>query len=114
MLTYIGNVTVNGFPGIGKKEKPAFDKPLGVKVDVDQQPARGTKQILDEKGAEGLANWVKEQKSVLLTDTTFRDAHQSLLATRIRSHDLKKSQIRRLRYGLNYSVWKCGEARPSM
>ncbi|SPT92657.1 pyruvate carboxylase [Bacillus subtilis] len=90
MLTYIGNVTVNGFPGIGKKEKPAFDKPLGVKVDVDQQPARGTKQILDEKGAEGLANWVKEQKSVLLTDTTFRDAHQSLLATRIRSHDLKK------------------------
>lgn len=90
MLTYIGNVTVNGFPGIGKKEKPAFDKPLSVKVDVDQQPARGTKQILDEKGAEGLANWVKEQKSVLLTDTTFRDAHQSLLATRIRSHDLKK------------------------
>lgn len=65
MLTYIGNVTVNGFPGIGKKEKPAFDKPLSVKVDVDQQPARGTKQILDEKGAEGLANWVKEQKSVL-------------------------------------------------
>lgn len=73
-----------------EKEKPAFDKPINVKVDIDQQPARGTKQILDEKGAEGLANWVKEQKSVLLTDTTFRDAHQSLLATRFRSHDLKK------------------------
>lgn len=97
-----------------EKEKPAFDKPINVKVDIDQQPARGTKQILDEKGAEGLANWVKEQKSVLLTDTTFRDAHQSLLATRFRSHDLKKSRIQRLRYGLSYSVWKCGEARPSM
>lgn len=113
MLTYIGNVTVNGFPESGKR-KPAFDKPINVKVDIDQQPARGTKQILDEKGAEGLANWVKEQKSVLLTDTTFRDAHQSLLATRFRSHDLKKSRIQRLRYGLSYSVWKCGEARPSM
>ena len=50
MLTYIGNVTVNGFPGIGKKEKPAFDKPLSVKVDVDQQPARGTKRFVPLAG----------------------------------------------------------------
>ncbi|WP_368237071.1 pyruvate carboxylase [Bacillus velezensis] len=90
MLSYIGNVTVNGFPGIGKKEKPAFDKPQTVTLGIGEKPASGTKQILDVRGAEGLADWVKEQKSVLLTDTTFRDAHQSLLATRIRSNDLKK------------------------
>ena len=90
MLTYIGNVTVNGFPGIDKKGKPEFDKPRIVKTDVDQPLANGTKQILDEQGADGLVKWVKEQESVLLTDTTFRDAHQSLLATRVRTHDLKK------------------------
>ncbi|HET7616395.1 MAG TPA: pyruvate carboxylase subunit B, partial [Bacillales bacterium] len=50
----------------------------------------GTKQILNERGADGLAKWVNEQQEVLLTDTTFRDAHQSLLATRVRTHDLKK------------------------
>ena len=45
----------------------------------------GTKQILDERGADGLVKWVQDQNRVLLTDTTFRDAHQSLLATRIRT-----------------------------
>ncbi|MED1145837.1 pyruvate carboxylase [Bacillus paralicheniformis] len=90
MLTYIGNVTVNGFPGIDKKKKPEFDKPQIVKTDVDQPIASGTKQILDERGAEGLVKWVKDQEEVLLTDTTFRDAHQSLLATRFRTHDLEK------------------------
>lgn len=51
-------------------------------------PLSGTKQILDAQGADGLVKWVKEQKDVLLTDTTFRDAHQSLLATRVRSQDM--------------------------
>ncbi|KML06319.1 pyruvate carboxylase [Rossellomorea marisflavi] len=90
MLTYIGNVTINGFPGVEKRKKPVFTKP---RIPSLQNPVaekvRGTKQILDEKGAEGLVEWVKEQKSVLLTDTTFRDAHQSLLATRVRTTDLK-------------------------
>lgn len=90
MLTYIGNVTINGFPGVEKRKKPVFTKP---RIPSLQNPvaekARGTKQILDDKGAEGLVEWVKEQKSVLLTDTTFRDAHQSLLATRVRTTDLK-------------------------
>src|SRR5699024_4277034 len=48
----------------------------------------GTKQILDERGPEGLATWLKDRKEVMLTDTTFRDAHQSLLATRVRTKDL--------------------------
>ncbi|BDG48179.1 MULTISPECIES: pyruvate carboxylase [Parageobacillus] len=88
MLTYIGTVTVNGFPGIGKKKKPVFDKPRIPKVSHREPIPNGTKQILDEKGAEGLVQWIKEQNRVLLTDTTFRDAHQSLLATRVRTIDL--------------------------
>ncbi len=51
---------------------------------------KGTKQILDERGADGLVQWIKEQNRVLLTDTTFRDAHQSLLATRVRTNDLMR------------------------
>lgn len=90
MLTYIGNVTINGFPGIAEKKKPHFDKPIVPKLPLKQEMPSGTKQLLDAHGPEGLANWVKEQKSVLLTDTTFRDAHQSLLATRFRTRDLKK------------------------
>ncbi len=90
MLTYIGNVTVNGFPGIGKRDKPIFPEPRVPKVKYSEPIPNGTKQILDEQGADGLVKWVKEQKQVLLTDTTFRDAHQSLLATRIRTKDLKQ------------------------
>lgn len=88
MLTYIGNVTVNGFPGIGKKKKPVFKKPSVPKLSYSESIQAGTKQILDTEGAEGVVKWIKEQKEVLLTDTTFRDAHQSLLATRIRTNDL--------------------------
>ncbi|WP_252183624.1 pyruvate carboxylase [Rossellomorea vietnamensis] len=89
MLSYIGNVTVNGFPGIEKKKKPVFDKPRIPHLKELPDLQEGTKQILDRQGPEGLVNWIKEQKNVLLTDTTFRDAHQSLLATRVRTTDLK-------------------------
>ncbi len=88
MLSYIGNVTINGFPGIEKKKKPVFEQPFIPKVKYSQPAAPGTKQILDEKGADGLVDWVKSRPEVLLTDTTFRDAHQSLLATRVRTNDL--------------------------
>ncbi|HET7522359.1 MAG TPA: pyruvate carboxylase [Bacillales bacterium] len=90
MLTYIANVTLNGFPGIERQKKPAFNQPTIPKVKYSEPIPSGTKQILDERGADGLSEWVKNQKEVLLTDTTFRDAHQSLLATRVRTHDLKR------------------------
>ena len=90
MLNYIGNVTVNGFPGIEKKKRPVFDKPRIPKNKLTSEYKDGTKQILDKNGPEGLIKWIKEQNEVLLTDTTFRDAHQSLLATRIRTHDIKQ------------------------
>lgn len=89
MLSYIGNVTVNGFPGIEKQSKPAFDKPRMPKLHLPSEFQPGTKQILDSQGADGLVQWVKDQQEVLLTDTTFRDAHQSLLATRVRTKDLQ-------------------------
>ncbi len=89
MLTYIGNVTVNGFPGIEKKKRPVFETPRVPKLNYTNNYQEGTKQILDKHGPEGVVKWVKEQKEVLLTDTTFRDAHQSLLATRVRTNDLK-------------------------
>lgn len=86
-LSYIGNVTVNGFPGIEKHKKPVFDEPIIPNVkNVSLQS--GTKNILEEQGAHGVVEWIKGQKEVLITDTTFRDAHQSLLATRIRSNDM--------------------------
>ncbi|ATP39218.1 pyruvate carboxylase [Solibacillus sp. R5-41] len=88
LLNYIGNVTLNGFPGVEKRSKPIFVQPEKPKVDILIPPLSGTKQILDSRGADGLVKWIKEQEDVLLTDTTFRDAHQSLLATRIRSQDM--------------------------
>jgi pyruvate carboxylase len=50
----------------------------------------GTKQLLDEKGPEGIVEWIKAQNKLLLTDTTMRDANQSLVATRIRTIDMLK------------------------
>ncbi|PTL23573.1 pyruvate carboxylase [Shouchella clausii] len=90
MLSFIGETVVNGYPGLEKGEKPLFDKPVVPAFNKNEPIPAGTKQILDERGPEGLANWVKQEQKVLLTDTTFRDAHQSLLATRVRTYDLKK------------------------
>ncbi|MFG3431500.1 pyruvate carboxylase [Lysinibacillus fusiformis] len=88
LLSYIGNVTLNGFPGVEKQSKPIFVQPNIPKIDRLIVPPAGTKQILDTEGADGLVQWILAQDDVLLTDTTFRDAHQSLLATRVRSHDM--------------------------
>src|SRR5690606_38950233 len=88
LLTYIADMTVNGVDGVPKKKKPTFEPIYVPQVDMKAPFPRGTKQLLDEHGPEYVAKWVKEQKKVLLTDTTFRDAHQSLLATRVRTKDL--------------------------
>ncbi|WP_233143864.1 pyruvate carboxylase [Lottiidibacillus patelloidae] len=90
MLSYIGTVTVNGFPGVNKEKKPVHAMPKIPNVEnINFQ--NGTKQILDNEGPEGIKKFLSMQKEVLLTDTTFRDAHQSLLATRFRTNDLKKA-----------------------
>lgn len=88
ILTYIADITVNGHPETEGRAKPAHAKVPKPPVALIDTPPPGTKQILDKDGAEGLAKWVSEQKQLLLTDTTMRDGHQSLLATRMRSIDM--------------------------
>ena len=87
LLNYIGNVTVNGFPGVDIKTKPILATPRKPEIILPKN-ITGTKQILDTQGAQGLINWVRRQDDVLLTDTTMRDAHQSLFATRMRTKDM--------------------------
>ncbi len=88
-LRFIGDVIVNGGPGVKKKDKkPHFRVPKIPRLTIDNPYPEGTKQILDRLGPEGLSRWVRDQKRLLITDTTFRDAHQSLLATRVRTYDL--------------------------
>ncbi|MGP4068242.1 pyruvate carboxylase [Halobacillus sp. B29] len=89
MLSYIADRTINGFEGYGNRKKPTFHNPRVPNLKYSESMPIGTKQILDERGPEGLAEWLKERPEVLLTDTTFRDAHQSLLATRVRTKDLE-------------------------
>ncbi|MGO4886579.1 pyruvate carboxylase [Anaerobacillus sp. MEB173] len=89
LLQYLGNTIVNGHPGLNKAEKkPAFIQPRIPKTTYQQSYPSGTKQILEQQGAAGVVDWIKGQNSLLVTDTTFRDAHQSLFATRVRTHDL--------------------------
>ena len=91
VLTFLGDVIVNGSPGITKPLKSAELLMAHVpEVDYTKPRPAGTRDIFMEKGAEGLSKWILEQKRLLLTDTTMRDAHQSLLATRVRSYDLLK------------------------
>lgn len=88
MLNYIGTVTINGFPGVEKKKKPILTNTRIPKLKHSEPIPEGTKQILEKNGAKGVVDWIHNQKQVLLTDTTFRDAHQSLLATRFRTNDM--------------------------
>ena len=86
LLTYLADVTVNKPNG----DRPKFVDPLEKlpEVDLSIDPPPGSKQKLTELGPEGFARWLRNAKGVGVTDTTFRDAHQSLLATRVRTRDL--------------------------
>ena len=91
LLTFIGDVTVNGNPEVKGRPRPVelrTPRLPPLPMVPDSLPAHGSRAILQERGAAGLAAWMREQKRLLITDTTMRDAHQSLLATRMRSHDL--------------------------
>jgi len=95
LLSYIADVIVNGHPEVKTKSIPEFtgDAPW-------QHPSAhptagkhafvppGTRDLFKKLGAEKFARWVREQKRLLITDTTMRDAHQSLLATRMRTYDM--------------------------
>jgi pyruvate carboxylase len=89
LIRYIADVTVNGHPDVKLiDENKQFFKPQVPDFDRYGKFPKGTKQILDKQGAEGFSKWLLNQKKVQFTDTTFRDAHQSLLATRVRTKDM--------------------------
>lgn len=90
VLTYIADITVNGHPEVKDRPRPRADlkapKPPALKSDAQM----GTRNLLEQKGPQAVADWMKAQQQLLITDTTMRDGHQSLLATRMRSHDMVK------------------------
>jgi pyruvate carboxylase len=88
VLTYIADITVNGHPEAqGRPRPPASARaPKPPKKLAD--PAMGTRNLLEQKGPQAVADWMRAQRQLLITDTTMRDGHQSLLATRMRSIDM--------------------------
>jgi len=90
LLGFIGEVIVNGNPEVQGRAKPQqLPEPRLPKVTLPPPPP-GSRQILEERGPKGLADWMLTQQQLLITDTTLRDAHQSLLATRLRTHDMAR------------------------
>lgn len=89
LLRYLGDICVNGFKGIDPILKPRqLSTPVVPKVPETTPPTSPAYQIFQERGPTGLSKWLLEQKNLLITDTTLRDAHQSLIATRMRSFDM--------------------------
>ncbi|MGH8020956.1 MAG: pyruvate carboxylase [Opitutaceae bacterium] len=91
LLNFLGNVIVNGNPhakGFCPEKSLLAAVPPAAPAG---EPPRGTRQLLLELGPKKFAEWTLEQKRLLVTDTTFRDAHQSLMATRVRSYDMLAS-----------------------
>jgi pyruvate carboxylase len=86
ILNFLADVTVN--QPHGPRTSPVYPQDKLPEIDLEAVPPRGSKHLLTEIGPEGFARWLRESRSVGVTDTTFRDAHQSLLATRVRTTGL--------------------------
>ena len=90
VLTYIANITVNGHPEVKDRPRPPADIKDPKAPARRADPMMGTRNLLEQKGPQAVADWMKAQRQLLITDTTMRDGHQSLLATRMRSNDMIK------------------------
>lgn len=88
LLWYIGDVTINGFKGVERQTQKYYPELQYDSHFPTTKPQTDLVALLKDKGANGVTDWVKDHKSLLLTDTTFRDAHQSLFATRMRTRDM--------------------------
>ncbi|KAH3672383.1 hypothetical protein WICMUC_004219 [Wickerhamomyces mucosus] len=97
LLNYLGDLAVNGSSIKGQSGLPKLNKDAtipvihdaeGLPIDVRNAPPKGWRDVLLAEGAEGFAKKVRDFKGTLIMDTTWRDAHQSLLATRVRTYDL--------------------------
>ena len=99
LITFLGNKIVNETKG----NKPLFDVPVFPRIpEKEIKSLSGTKQILDQKGPEALSKWVYDQQKLLITDTTMRDAQQSLMATRVRTIDMEKIAPATALYGKDF------------
>ncbi|MCO6459158.1 MAG: pyruvate carboxylase [Pirellulaceae bacterium] len=91
VLTYISDVIVNGNPLVHERPRARRREPAAVpQFDHATPPANGMRQRFLQLGAPQFAQWILKHKPLLITDTTFRDAHQSLLATRLRTFDMQQ------------------------
>ncbi|MCE8537372.1 pyruvate carboxylase [Ruegeria pomeroyi] len=88
VLTYIADITVNGHPETRDRPMPAAEARMPKPPAKRGEPRMGTRNLLEQKGPQAVADWMKAQRQLLITDTTMRDGHQSLLATRMRSIDM--------------------------
>jgi len=88
LLSYLGDVILNGNPEMKGKEAPQELEAPVIPSFPHGEPPAGTRQLLRKLGPKKFAEWTRKQKRLLVTDTTFRDAHQSLMATRVRTFDL--------------------------
>lgn len=88
LLWYIGDVTINGFKGVERQTQKYYPELQYDSHFPTTKPQTDLVALLKDKGASGVTDWVKDHQRLLLTDTTFRDAHQSLFATRMRTRDM--------------------------
>ena len=89
LLKLLGDTIVNGNAQVEGRPKPSMDLPVIVpEHDPKTRPPKGTRDYLLEHGPEKFAEWTRSRKQLLVTDTTLRDAHQSLLAARMRTYDM--------------------------
>jgi pyruvate carboxylase len=89
LLAFLGETVVNGNPQAKGYMPKSLPVPVVPAYDPKQAPPEGTRQLLLQLGAKKFAEWTLKQQKLLVTDTTFRDAHQSLLATRVRTYDME-------------------------
>lgn len=90
LLKFVGDVVVNGNPEMKGRATPIrpLGDPLLPGVDITAPPALGSRDKLKELGTEKFVQWMRNEQRILLTDTTMRDAHQSLFATRMRTAEM--------------------------
>ncbi|MCG7572389.1 pyruvate carboxylase [Phaeobacter sp. CNT1-3] len=91
VLTYIADISVNGHPETTDRPAPAADLKLPKAPEHSVEIPAGTRNLLEAEGPKAVADWMLAQQKLLLTDTTMRDGHQSLLATRMRSIDMVRA-----------------------
>jgi pyruvate carboxylase len=108
LLSFLGEVLMNGNPEVAGLSTPGRVPPPQVPDSLPRSGELGSRELLAELGPLGFAQWMRAQRRLLLTDTTFRDAHQSLLATRFRTYDLvaaAPAYARSLTGLLSLEVW---------